>query len=111
MKAVILAAGGGERLRPFTDTLPKPLAPVGGKVLIAWHLERLAAAGCRDAGINVSHLGERIIERLGDGARYGLRIAYSREREPLQTAGGLPQARAPLGPGPLLSLTGASAAG
>src|SRR5712692_6831856 len=106
MKAMILAAGRGERLRPLTDTLPKPLAPVGGKILIAWHLERLAAAGCRDAVINVSHLGDRIIERLGDGARYGLRIAYSREHEPLETAGGIAQARALLGAEPFLVLNG-----
>ncbi len=106
MKAMILAAGRGERLRPLTDALPKPLVPVGGKVLIAWHLERLAAAGCRDAVINVSHLGDRIIERLGDGARYGLHIAYSREREPLETAGGIAQARALLGAEPFLVLNG-----
>ena len=106
MKAMILAAGRGERLRPLTDTLPKPLVAAGGKVLIAWHLERLAAAGCRDAVINVSHLGDRIIEHLGDGARYGLHIAYSREREPLETAGGIAQARGLLGTDPFLVLNG-----
>jgi len=89
MKAMILAAGRGERLRPLTDAVPKALVEAGGKPLIAWHLERLARSGCREAVINVSHLAERIVERVGDGARYGLRIAYSREPQPLETAGGL----------------------
>ena len=84
MKAMIFAAGRGERLRPLTDTLPKPLVPVAGKPLIAWHLERLAAAGCREAVINVSHLGEKIVQALGDGRSYGLSIVYSRESEPLE---------------------------
>jgi MurNAc alpha-1-phosphate uridylyltransferase len=106
MKAMILAAGRGERLRPLTQTVPKPLVSVAGKALIAWHLERLAAAGCGDAVINVSHLGDLIIGRLGDGARYGLRIAYSRERELLETAGGIAQARALLGAEPFLVLNG-----
>ena len=102
MKAMILAAGRGERLRPLTDAVPKALLEAGGKPLIAWHLERLAASGCREAVINVSHLAERIVERIGDGARYGLRIAYSREPQPLETAGGLAQARALLGDEPFL---------
>ena len=102
MKAMILAAGRGERLRPLTDALPKALVEAGGKPLIAWHLERLAASGCREAVINVSHLAERIVECIGDGARYGLRIAYSREPQPLETAGGLAQARALLGDEPFL---------
>jgi len=102
MKAMILAAGRGERLRPLTDAVPKALVEAGGKPLIAWHLERLAASGCREAVINVSHLAERIVERVGDGARYGLRIAYSREPQPLETAGGLAQARALLGDEPFL---------
>src|SRR5207248_7245577 len=102
MKAMLLAAGRGERLRPLTDALPKALVEAGGKPLIAWHLERLAASGCREAVINVSHLAERIVERIGDGARYGLRIAYSREPPPLETAGGLAQAHALLGDEPFL---------
>ena len=102
MKAMLLAAGRGERLRPLTDALPKALVEAGGKPLIAWHLERLAASGCREAVINVSHLAERIVERIGDGARYGLRIAYSHEPQPLETAGGLAQARALLGAEPFL---------
>ena len=67
MKAMLLAAGRGERLRPITDHIPKALVEAGGKPLIGWHLERLARAGFREAVINVSHLGERIVERLGDG--------------------------------------------
>jgi N-acetyl-alpha-D-muramate 1-phosphate uridylyltransferase len=99
---MLLAAGRGERLRPLTDTVPKALVEAGGKPLIAWHLERLAAAGCREAVINVSHLGERIVERLGDGARFGLRIAYSRETERLETAGGIAQALHLLGTEPFV---------
>jgi len=99
---MLLAAGRGERLRPLTDRTPKALVPVGGKPLIAWHLERLAAAGCRDAVINVSHLAEQIVDYAGDGARFGLRIAYSREAEPLETAGGIAQALPLLGAAPFL---------
>ena len=106
MKAMILAAGRGERLRPLTDAIPKPLVEAGGKPLIAWHLERLAAAGCREAVINVSHLGEKILERIGDGGRYGMRIAYSREPQPLETAGGIANARDLLGPAPFLLVNG-----
>jgi N-acetyl-alpha-D-muramate 1-phosphate uridylyltransferase len=106
MRAMILAAGRGERLRPLTDGIPKPLVEAGGKPLIAWHLERLAASGCREAVMNVSHLGERIVERIGDGSRYGLRIAYSRETEPLETAGGIAKARKLLGEEPFLLLNG-----
>lgn len=99
---MILAAGRGERLRPLTDTIPKAMVPAGGKPLIAWHLERLAASGCREAVVNVSHLSERIVEGVGDGSRYGLRITYSREREPLETAGGIAHARGLLGEEPFL---------
>jgi MurNAc alpha-1-phosphate uridylyltransferase len=102
MRVMILAAGRGERLRPLTDSIPKAIVPAGGKPLIAWHLERLAAAGYRDAVVNVSHLAERIIETLGDGSRYGMRIAYSREPEPLETAGGIAHARGLLGEAPFL---------
>jgi MurNAc alpha-1-phosphate uridylyltransferase len=103
---MILAAGRGERLRPLTDGVPKPLLEAGGKPLIGWHLERLAAAGCREVVINVSHLGERIVERLGDGAAWGLRIAFSREPQPLETAGGMALARGLLGPDPFLVVNG-----
>jgi MurNAc alpha-1-phosphate uridylyltransferase len=102
MKAMLLAAGRGERLRPLTDSIPKALVEAAGKPLIAWHLERLARAGFREAVINVSHLGERIIERIGDGARFGLRLAYSRERERLETAGGIANALGLLGTEPFL---------
>lgn len=99
---MILAAGRGERLRPLTDTIPKAMVHAGGRPLIAWHLERLAANGCREAVINISHLGERIVDGIGDGSRYGLRIVYSREPEPLETAGGIAHARALLGEAPFL---------
>ena len=99
---MLLAAGRGERLRPLTDVVPKALVEVGGKPLLAWHLERLAASGYREAVINVSHLGERVVERIGDGRRYGLRIAYSREPERLETAGGIAQALPLLGSEPFL---------
>ncbi|TNF91238.1 MAG: nucleotidyltransferase family protein [Gammaproteobacteria bacterium] len=97
MKAMILAAGRGERLRPLTDHLPKPLHEVGGKPLIVHHLEALSAAGLVDIVINLSWLGEQIRERLGDGADYGLRIEYSEEPEALETAGGVRQALPLLG--------------
>ena len=102
MKAMLLAAGRGERLRPLTDTLPKALVPVGGKPLVVRHLERLRRAGCREVVINVSYLGERIAQALGDGAACGLRIEYSREAEPLETAGGIAQALPLLGSAPFL---------
>lgn len=90
MKALVFAAGRGERMRPLTDATPKPLLDAGGKPLIAWHLEKLAAIGVRDVVVNVSWLAERFPEVLGDGARWGLRIAYSQEgAEPLETGGGM----------------------
>lgn len=97
MKAMLLAAGRGERLRPLTDRTPKALVAVGGKPLIAWHLERLAASGCREAIINVSHLAQQIVDYVGDGRRFELRVEYSREAEPLETAGGIAQALPLLG--------------
>jgi len=102
MKVMILAAGRGERMRPLTDRLPKPLVEAGGKPLIAWHLERLAAAGFREAVINVAHLGEQLVERIGDGSAFGIAVVWSREAEPLETAGGLAWARALLGEAPFL---------
>lgn len=106
MKVMILAAGRGERLRPLTDHVPKPLVEAGGKPLLAWHLEHLARAGFDDIVINVSHLGERIERRFGDGAAFGVRIAWSREAVPLETAGGIAQAHDLLGPAPFLLLNG-----
>jgi N-acetyl-alpha-D-muramate 1-phosphate uridylyltransferase len=99
---MLLAAGRGERLRPLTDSVPKALVPVAGKPLIAWHLERLAGAGVREAIINVAHLGEQIVAAIGDGARFGLAIRYSREPEPLETAGGIANALDLLGDAPFL---------
>ena len=98
MKAFILAAGRGERMRPLTDQTPKPLLPVGGKPLIAWHLERLAAAGFTEVVINHAHLGEKIEAALGDGSQWGLRIRYSPEPPgALETAGGIANALPLLG--------------
>ncbi|MSQ54882.1 MAG: nucleotidyltransferase family protein [Betaproteobacteria bacterium] len=100
MKAMILAAGRGERLRPLTDRLPKALVELGGKPLIAWHIEKLARAGIRDIVVNVSHLGAMIESRLGGGESWGVSIAYSREAIALETAGGIAMARALLGGAP-----------
>lgn len=102
MKVMILAAGRGERLRPLTDSIPKPLLEVGGRTLLGRHLERLAGAGFRDAVINVSHLAEQIVARIGDGRREGMRIDWSREAVALETAGGIAQARDLLESGPFL---------
>jgi N-acetyl-alpha-D-muramate 1-phosphate uridylyltransferase len=104
---MVLAAGRGERMRPITDTLPKPLVPVAGKPLIAYHLERLAAAGFREVVVNLSWLGERIRAALGDGSAYGLSISYSDEGPaPLETGGGIFKALPLLGPGPFLVVNG-----
>lgn len=107
MKAMILAAGRGERMRPLTDHTPKPLLVAGGKPLIVWHLEKLAAAGFRDIVINHAHLGTQIEQALGDGSRWGLRIAYSPEPPgALETAGGIAQALPLLGDAPFLVVNG-----
>lgn len=104
---MILAAGRGERMRPLTDACPKPLLPVGRKPLIAWHLERLAAAGIRDVVINHAHLGHLIEQALGDGASWGLSIRYSAEPPgALETAGGIAQALPLLGEEPFLVING-----
>lgn len=87
--AMILAAGKGERMRPLTDHTPKPLLPVGGKPLILWHIEKLAKAGFGRIVINHAHLGDQIEEILGDGEAFGVELRYSREGEPLETAGGI----------------------
>lgn len=92
--AMILAAGKGERMRPLTDHTPKPLLPVGGKPLILWHLEKLAKAGFGRIVINHAHLGDQIEEILGDGEAFGVELRYSREGEPLETAGGIATALA-----------------
>lgn len=92
IKAMILAAGRGERMRPLTDSVPKPLLEIKGKPLIGYHLEALARAGFNEVVINLSWLGQLIRERLGDGTDYGLSIRYSEEPELLDTAGGIIQA-------------------
>jgi MurNAc alpha-1-phosphate uridylyltransferase len=98
MKAFILAAGRGERMRPLTDTTPKPLLLAGGKPLIVWHLERLAASGFGEVVINHAHRGAQIEAALGDGRRFGLAIRYSPEPPgALETAGGIAKALPLLG--------------
>ncbi len=106
MKAMILAAGRGERMRPLTDATPKPLLEVRGKPLIVWLIEALAHAGIRDIVINHAHLGSMIEAALGDGGRFGTRIAYSPEREALETAGGIARALPFLGTTPFLAVNG-----
>ncbi|MDD5405068.1 MAG: nucleotidyltransferase family protein [Sulfuricella sp.] len=106
MKAMILAAGRGERMRPLTDTIPKPLLQVGGKPLIVWHVENLARAGIRDIIINHAHLGARIEAFLGDGSQLGARIHYSPEPEALETAGGIANALPMLGNAPFVVVNG-----
>lgn len=100
MKAMILAAGKGERMKPLTEKTPKPLLAVKGKTLIEHTLDRVRAAGIHDVVINVSYLGQMIENHLGDGSRYDMSIHYSREDEPLETGGGIAKAM------PLLCLEG-----
>jgi len=103
MRGMLLAAGRGERLRPITDTLPKPLVRVAGKPLIVYHLEALARANVREVVINLSWLGEQIRAALGDGSRYGVQIAYSEEGSvPLEAGGGIHHALPLLGAAPFL---------
>jgi N-acetyl-alpha-D-muramate 1-phosphate uridylyltransferase len=103
MKAMLLAAGRGERMRPLTDSLPKPLVPVAGRPLIAWHLAALAAAGYREVVVNTSWLADTLHSALGDGASFGVRITWSDEGPvPLETGGGIFRAVPLLGPGPFL---------
>lgn len=96
-KAMILAAGRGARLRPLTDTLPKPLVPVKNKPLIVYHLEKLARVGITDIVINLWHLGDKIKKYLGNGTAFGLNIIYSEETELLETGGGICKALPLLG--------------
>lgn len=107
MKALIFAAGLGERMRPLTDVTPKPLLEAGGKPLIVWHLEKLAALGVDEVVINTSWLAEQFPERLGDGSRWGLRLRYSYEGgTPLETGGGMLHALPWLGDAPFLLVNG-----
>lgn len=105
MRALVFAAGKGERMRPLTETTPKPLLQAGGKPLIAWHLEKLAAVGVEEVVINTSWLAHCFEPALGDGSRWGLRLHYSHEGpEPLETGGGMLQALALLGDAPFLAV-------
>ncbi|MCE9677860.1 nucleotidyltransferase family protein [Shewanella sp. AS1] len=106
MKAMILAAGRGERLRPLTDTVPKPLAEVAGKPLIVYHIEALAALGIKQIVINHAWLGHKIEQSLGDGSRWGVELLYSAETLALETAGGIKKALPLLGYDPFLVING-----
>jgi len=105
-KAMILAAGLGQRMRPLTDTCPKPLLPAGGKPLLQYHLEALAKTGVSEVIINLAYLGDKIRDFVGTGARFGLSVSYSEEPEPLETAGALLKALPLLGDQAFLLING-----
>ncbi|AQG99552.1 mannose-1-phosphate guanylyltransferase [Burkholderia sp. KK1] len=104
--AMIFAAGRGERMRPLTDTCPKPLLEAGGKPLIVWQIERLAAAGIETIVINHAWLGAQIESTLGDGSRWGVALRYSLETEALETAGGIAKALHLIGDGVFIAVSG-----
>src|SRR3954462_465737 len=104
MKAMIFAAGRGERMRPLTDTTPKPLLKVRGRPLIVWHILNLVRAGITEIVINHAHLGHMIEEGLGNGAQFGAKIVYSAEGTALETAGGIARARHLLGDEPFVAV-------
>jgi N-acetyl-alpha-D-muramate 1-phosphate uridylyltransferase len=104
--AMILAAGFGERMRPLTNVVPKPLLRVLDKPLIAWQIEALVAAGMRDIVANAAHLADKLIAEIGDGARYGARVRWSREDEPLEVGGGITTALPLLPRGPAVIAAG-----
>lgn len=106
MKAMILAAGLGNRMRPLTDHTPKPLLCAGGKPLIEYHLENVRRAGIREVIINLAYLGEKIRAYLGDGQQFGVNITYSTEPEPLETGGAILHALDLLGTDPFLLING-----
>lgn len=106
MRAMILAAGRGARMRPLTDHTPKPLLEVGGKPLIVWHIERLAQAGINELVINHAYLGQQIEHTLGDGSQWQVHIQYSAEQTALETAGGIAKALPLLGDQPFLVVNG-----
>lgn len=106
MRAMILAAGEGARLRPLTETVPKPLLPIAGRPILVWNLLLLKRHGITEVIINLHYKGEQIVEALGDGSRYGMRIAYSHEPIMLGTGGGIKQAAPYLKDGPFLVLNG-----
>ena len=106
MKAMILAAGYGKRMRPLTDHTPKPLLQAGGKGLIEYHIEKLRDAGIDSLVINTGWLGDRLAATLGDGRRFGIPIVYSHEGTPLETAGGIRRALPLLGDDPFVLVNG-----
>jgi MurNAc alpha-1-phosphate uridylyltransferase len=110
MKALIFAAGRGERMRPLSDTLPKPLLTAGGRMLIEWQIAALRAAGIRDVVVNTAHLSPLLEERLGDGRRQGVTLHYSREgtcaEDALETLGGIVRALPLLGDEPFVAVSG-----
>jgi len=106
MKAMILAAGRGERMRPLTDSCPKPLLKVRGRPLIVWQILSLVRAGITEIVINHAHLGHMIEEALGDGSQFGARIQYSAEGTALETAGGIAKALPLLGDAPFVTISG-----
>jgi len=106
MKAMIFAAGRGERMRPLTDTTPKPLLKIHGRPLIVWHIVNLVRAGITDIVINHAHLGQMIEDALGDGSKFGATISYSPETVALETAGGVANARHLLGEEPFVAIAG-----
>jgi MurNAc alpha-1-phosphate uridylyltransferase len=106
MKAMIFAAGRGERMRPLTDACPKPLLKVRGRPLITWQILNLVRAGITEIVINHAHLGQMIEDELGDGSQFGATIAYSREKEALETAGGIANALHLLGDAPFVAVSG-----
>ncbi len=106
MKAMILAAGLGNRMRPLTLTTPKPLLAVAGRPLIVWHIQALAKIGIRDIVINAAWLKEKLVDALGDGSQFGVNITWSLEHEGLETAGGIIQALPALGDQPFLLVNG-----
>jgi len=106
MKAMILAAGLGNRMRPLTLHTPKPLLEVGGKPLIVWHIEKLQNIGIKDIVINTAWLGEKLAQALGDGSQFGVNILWSHEGEGLETAGGIINALPLLGQEPFILVNG-----
>jgi len=106
MKAMIFAAGRGERMRPLTDTCPKPLLTVRGRPLIVWHILGLVKAGITEIVINHAHLGHMFEETLGDGSKFGAKLMYSAEETALETAGGIAFARHLLGDAPFVAVSG-----
>lgn len=106
MKAMIFAAGRGERMRPLTDACPKPLLKVRGRPLVTWHVLNLVRAGITEIVINTAHLGHMFEDELGDGSKYGAKIVYSHEKVALETFGGVANALHLLGDEPFVAVSG-----